>query len=1240
MYDVTTGQSGATARPGDTLKYTLTIRNMSTLSAVDFSLTDELDKLNSSAMFVPGSLKLLTVPAGADTSLTSATGGSNGTGLVRIGNLNIDVQGGANDTVVIEFQAKLAPAITSGTHVLNQAQIGSSTLPAQLSDDPTLDGTTDPTLTTITSMPAFRILKTVQDITSGTATVMAGDTLRYTITVKNIGTENATGVTLRDQIPANTSYVANSTRLNGAAVADPSAGVSVLQNGMKINSPANLAAGVMPADASTATANIATITFDVKISTTVVDGTIISNQGFVNGSGAGSGTFPEQPSDNPATPDVPNDPTTVVVGNLPLVYALKTVKVVDNNSDGVVNSGDVLHYIITLSNSAATPATGVVLTDAVPQYTTYVPGTVTLNGIPVADLSSGSPLASGMAVSSSDLTPPVPAAGAGTLSPGESAAVTFDVQVNDNIPSESVPAGTLISNQGSVATAQLPALLTDADGTSSNGYQPTVVVIGNAQQLSIIKSISVVGGGAALPDSQLEYTIRVTNIGMVPATSVVLTDAVPQYTTYVPGTVTLNGIPVADLSSGSPLASGMAVSSSDLTPPLPAAGAGTLSPGESAVVRFDAKINQSVAAGTTVNNTASVSWNSPDSPKDDSASVNVGAIPGSASLNGLVWHDVNFNKLFDSGSETGLEHWSVELYRNHQLIGTQETNADGAYRFTGLAPNMGTPDLYELRFRAEGAGPNTASMGQGYSPPELNFTDGPQRISSITVASGSNLQNLNLPLQPNGAVYDSVTREAVAGARLVLLNAATKAPLPTQCFDDPVQQNQVTTQNGFYKFDLNFSGAACPAPGNYLIEVTPPATGYTMPSKVIPPASGENTAAYDVTRCPDDAVPATGEYCEATGFPAIPPRSVRPSDVGPYYLNLLLGNGDVPGQSQIFNNPIPLDPELNGAVAITKTSPKINVTRGDLVPYTITVTNVYGVPLYDISIVDRFPAGFKYVAGSARLDGKPVETDPPKGRELTLKIPDLQVNQKYTIKLLLVVGSGVSEDEYVNRAMVVNAGGTISGEASATVRVIPDPTFDCTDVIGKVFDDRNLNGQQDTGEKGLPGVRVATVRGLIATSDKNGRFHITCAAIPDEDRGSNFILKLDERTLPSGYRLTTENPRVQRATRGKMLRFKFGATIHHVVSIDIADGVFEPNTTELRLQWRPKIAELLEQLKKAPSVLRLSYLADVEPKGLVKDRLDALKKQIAGLWEQSGGGYRLAIETEIFWRRGTSMAGQ
>jgi hypothetical protein len=107
-----------------------------------------------------------------------------------------------------------------------------------------------------------------------------------------------------------------------------------------------------------------------------------------------------------------------------------------------------------------------------------------------------------------------------------------------------------------------------------------------------------------------------------------------------------------------------------------------------------------------------------------------------------------------------------------------------------------------------------------------------------------------------------------------------------------------------------------------------------------------------------------------------------------------------------------------------------------------------------------------------------------------------------------------------------------------------------------------------------------------------------------------------------------------------MIRFNFGTTIHRVVRIDIADGVFEPNASKLRLQWTPKIAQLIEELKKAPSVLRLSYLADVERKGLVQKRLEVLKNLINSQWKQSDGGYQLAIETEVFWRRGAPFVGQ
>ena len=140
------------------------------------------------------------------------------------------------------------------------------------------------------------------------------------------------------------------------------------------------------------------------------------------------------------------------------------------------------------------------------------------------------------------------------------------------------------------------------------------------------------------------------------------------------------------------------------------------------------------------------------------------------------------------------------------------------------------------------------------------------------------------------------------------------------------------------------------------------------------------------------------------------------------------------------------------------------------------------------------------------------------------------------------------------------------------MRVVPDPTFDCTDVIGKVFDDANRNGNQDEGEGGLGGVRVVSARGLAATTDAYGRYHMTCAVMPNEGRGSNFVLKLDDRTLPSGYRPSTQQTRDRSARRAaRRCSFDFGASVHRVVSLDLADEVFEPGATEMRRHWQPRV---------------------------------------------------------------------
>ena len=205
-------------------------------------------------MFAPGTLALITVPAGADTSNTSATGGAKGTGVVDVRNLTA----APGATVLIEFEITLASVIANGTLRHEPVAAADQRHAVRDSDDPNVNGPADPfvasdedpTVVRIVSGPQLRVQKISTDLTGDPNVLLPGDTLRYTITVKNIGSEDVTDAMFRDSVPANTRYVAGSTTLNGSAVPDGPGGSSPLSAGIPIYAPGDPTPGVLRADPS------------------------------------------------------------------------------------------------------------------------------------------------------------------------------------------------------------------------------------------------------------------------------------------------------------------------------------------------------------------------------------------------------------------------------------------------------------------------------------------------------------------------------------------------------------------------------------------------------------------------------------------------------------------------------------------------------------------------------------------------------------------------------------------------------------------------------------------------------------------------------------------------------------------------------------------------------------------------------------------------------------------------------
>ncbi|MCB1719792.1 MAG: DUF11 domain-containing protein, partial [Candidatus Competibacteraceae bacterium] len=156
--------------------------------------------------------------------------------------------------------------------------------------------------------------------------------------------------------------------------------------------------------------------------------------------------------------------------------------------------------------------------DTLPANTTYVGGSLTSSQGTVDD--SGAP------VLSVDI---------GTMNDTDTVTITFRVTVDAG-----TPAGTVISNQGSVDSDQTVPEPTDADGEDANGDQPTDIPVGGQPDLNnplyAEKRVELWlddGNGVVNPNDTLRYTLVLNNRGSETLTGVSLTDTIPAGLSYV-----------------------------------------------------------------------------------------------------------------------------------------------------------------------------------------------------------------------------------------------------------------------------------------------------------------------------------------------------------------------------------------------------------------------------------------------------------------------------------------------------------------------------------------------------------------------------------------------------------------------------------------------------------------------------------------------------------------------------------
>ncbi len=154
-------------------------------------------------------------------------------------------------------------------------------------------------------------------------------------------------------------------------------------------------------------------------------------------------------------------------------------------------------------------------------------------------------------------------------------------------------------------------------------------------------------------------------------------------------------------------------------------------------------------------------------------------------------------------------------------------------------------------------------------------------------------------------------------------------------------------------------------------------------------------------------------------------------------------------------------------------------------------------------------------------------------------------------------------------------------------------------------------------ERGIPGVRIASVEGLIMETDAYGRYHLEGIEGGNSSRGRNFILKVDAATLPPGTVFTTENPRVRRITQGVPTRFDFGVKLppgeigssKSNTDVELGEVFFEAGSAKVKTDYTPMFQDIAGKLRDAGGG-SVTVTAQAEEEALAFARARAVQTEL------------------------------
>ena len=239
-------------------------------------------------------------------------------------------------------------------------------------------------------------------------------------------------------------------------------------------------------------------------------------------------------------------------------------------------------------------------------------------------------------------------------------------------------------------------------------------------------------------------------------------------------------------------------------------------------------------------------------------------------------------------------------------------------------------------------------------------------------------------------------------------------------------------------------------------------------------------------------------------------------------------------------------------IEITKSGDRSTAEPGDIVLYRLAIRNVASSSLTNLQITDTLPSGFKLEPDSvtAAIDEVEVPVNLTQSDRTVNITSDITLASGEVINLVYATqvtpnalrGSG-ENSAIVNAQRIDNGLGVQDGPAIHTLRLDPGIIEDAGTLIGRVFVDKNFDGEQQSGEPGIPNAVIYLEDGNRIITDPDGLFSVT-NVLPGVHTGILDLTSIPEYRLAPNVRFIERNStsRLIKLEPGGMARMNFGVT--------------------------------------------------------------------------------------------------